>query len=934
VIGQFIGSYQILAELGRGGMGEVYRARDTKLDRDVAIKVLPESFAADADRVARFTREAKTLASLNHPNIAAIYGIEDNAIVMELVEGEDLSEMIRSSEAGSLDPANTPGLKTRPPSGGIPLTDAIAIARQIADALEAAHEQGIVHRDLKPQNIKVRDDGTVKVLDFGLARTLDPGPGTLDPSHSPTMTARATQMGMIIGTAAYMAPEQARGKAVDRRADIWAYGVVLYEMLTGRRCFPGEEISDVLAAVLRQDIDWAALPASTPGRLRRLLQRCLDRDPKQRLRDIGEARVELATIDAGGGAAEATPDVSTSSPAKASVLPWALVAALFIVVLGGLWTWAPWRTPPALTPRTLLAGIGAEASMFTTTGAQAVLSPDGKTMVFAARLSGQLSQLFVRKLNQLQARPLAGTEGAYTPFFSPDGQWVAFFAADKLKKISVTGGAATALCEVVQARGGTWAEDDTIIFTPSTGPGIRLVRVPASGGTPAVFGQFSEGATTQRWPQALPGGKAVLYTENNGLSTFDGANLVVAPLDGGTPKVIVRGAYHGRFVASGLGSPKRTGEGGHLLYMANGTLFAAPFSLDRLEITGPAVPAFESVAASPGLGGASFSVSDEGTLIFVPGAAVMPTQPMNWIARDGKTSMLRDAKTGWRSPRFSPDGQRLAMAITDGKQTDIWVYEWARDTMTQLTFDPAGDQNPVWSPDGTHIVFDSDRAQAGVNNLYIINADGSGKPRRLTESPNIQWPASWHPNGKWLAYAEMRTGTSRDLMAVPMAFTTERGWTPGPPEALLATPAIEVLPMFSPDGRWLAYVVNASGGTDVYVRSFPDRGGQWRVSTEGGTYPAWSLTSPELLFISPDQGMVMAAPYSVSGDAFRVDRPKAWTPTGVAMAASFVGSYALHPDGTRIAARAADRTGAATEDKVVFVLNLFDYLRAIAPVKK
>ena len=921
--GTRLGPYEITGAIGAGGMGEVFRARDTKLNRDVAIKVLPAAFADDPERLARFTREAQTLASLNHPNIATIHGIEElpaangsgagsRALVMELVEGEDLS--------------------THMARGPIPVAEALPIARQIAEALEAAHEQGIVHRDLKPANIKVRSDGTVKVLDFGLAKAMDPaGASSSNPnvSHSPTLTHQGTSAGMIIGTAAYMAPEQAKGKAVDKRADIWAFGVVLYEMLSGKRAFKGEDVSETLAAVLMTSPSMDAVPATTPPRLKRLIERCLDRDLKSRLRDIGEARVKIARIETGAPdtTSSATP-ASAAAPGNSSRLPWALAAALLIVVLGGLSAWAPWRTPAPQTPRTLLAAIGAEASMFTTTGAQAVLSPDGKTLVFAARPAAQPPQLFVRKLDQLQATPIAGTEGAYTPFFSPDGKWVAFFAGDKLKKISVTGGAAIALCDVVQARGGTWAEDDTIIFTPNTGPGIRLMRVSAAGGTPAVFGQFGQGATTQRWPQAIPGGKAVLYTENNVASSFDASSLVVAPLDGGPPKVIMRGGYHGRYVASG-----------HILFMANGTLFAAPFSLDRLETTGPAAPAFEGVSANPGLGGASFSASDEGSLIFVPGAAVTPTQPLNWITRDGKTSVLRDPKAVWRSPRFSPDGQRLAMNIGDSKQQDIWVYEWAHDTMTQLTFDPANDQEPAWSPDGKHIVFESDRAQAGVFNLYIIKADGSGKPRRLTDSPNVQSSGSWHPSGKWLAYAETRPGAREDLMALPMTRTGPDVWTPGTPEVLLSTPSSESLPMFSPDGRFLAYVVREPGSANVFVRPFPDTGGTWRVSSEGGTFPVWSLTSPELLFVSPDQGLVMAATYSVSGGSFRTERPRPWLPAGVSIAfpggnSTGFGTYALHPDGKRIAARAVAATGGAGQDKVVFVSNLFDYLRAIAPVKK
>ena len=538
--GARLGPYEIVSAIGAGGMGEVYRAKDTKLNRDVAIKVLPESFALDADRVARFTREAQVLASLNHPNIAAIYGIEEQgatrALVMELVEGEDLSAHIAR--------------------GAMPLVESLPIAKQIADALEAAHEQGIVHRDLKPANVKVRADGTVKVLDFGLAKAMDPSGGSsAEAMNSPTLTARATQMGMIIGTAAYMAPEQARGRAVDRRADIWAFGVVLYEMLSGQRCFEGEDISITLASVLKEDVKWHALPADLPAPLQRLLRRCLEKDPKRRLSWIGEARL---TLD---DPASLSSDVASPSSAIAfaappaplwrRALPWAFGVAGLGAAAIALVLWAPWPTAPVPAPPRLQANKRADPSM-QLVGAAAILSPDGTTMVFVAQSASQPKQLFVRKLDQLLAAPLAGTEDADSPFFSPSGEWIAFFSGGKLKKVSVTGGAAVPLCDAPNGRGGTWAEDDTIIFSPNSTQPIKLLRVSASGGTPAVFGTFGEGATTQRWPQALPGGKAVLYTEHNAGSAFDGANLVVAPLAGGSPKIVVRGGYYGRYVPSGL----------------------------------------------------------------------------------------------------------------------------------------------------------------------------------------------------------------------------------------------------------------------------------------------------------------------------------------------------------------------------------------------
>ena len=921
--GTRVGVYEVVASIGEGGMGQVFRARDTKLDRDVAIKILPEAFAHDADRLARFQREAKTLASLNHLNIAGIYGLEESggvtALVMELVEGDDLSQRIAR--------------------GAIPLDEALPIAKQIAEALEAAHEQGIVHRDLKPGNVKVRPDGIAKVLDFGLAKATEPV-RAISPSHSqsPTITTPAmTQAGIILGTAAYMSPEQARGRPVDKRGDIWAFGVVFYEMLTGRRAFEGDDISITLASVLKEDVKWQALPADLPASLRRLLRRCLEKDPRRRLSAMGDARLELD--DAGSptdreGAHAPTPAVAAVVPLWRRALPWAVAGVSGVALISSLVVWSPWRSAPVPAPRTLLASIGADASLATDLGASAILSPDGTTLAFVARQQAGQTRLFVRKLDQLQAAALAGTEGANSPFFSPDGQWLAFFAGGKLKKVSVTGGAAVNLCDAAVGLGGTWTGDDTIIFVPGSPPGLKLMRVSAAGGAPAVFGTLSSGAMAARWPQALPGDKGVLYTEHSLTSNFDGANLVVAPLSGGTPKVVVRGGYYGRYAPSGLGSPKRAErEGGHLIYMRQNTLFAVHFDLDRVETIGQAVPAIEGVAANAiEGGGAQLASSSEGTLVYVPGVSATTPNPMDWMTREGKMSVLRATKAEWANPRFSPDGQKLAVDISDGKQRDIWVYEWARDTLTQLTFDSGQDSSPVWTPDGRRIAFSSDRATTGIPNLYWVNADGTGDVTRLTDSSEGHFAWSWHPSGKFLAFLAPRgAATVVDLMILPMEGDAARGWKPGKPTIFLGTAANELFPTFSPDGRWIAYVSNeASRINEVYVRPFPGPGGTWRVSTEGGTYPRWSTTTRELLFLNRSSpAKVMFAAYTVVGDSFRADKPQMWSPTSVLGAGVGNSAYDLHPDGQRLAGLAAQ--SGVVQDKVVFVFNFFDYLRRIAP---
>ena len=915
--GSRLGVYEVTAPIGEGGMGQVWRATDTTLGRQVAIKILPDAFASDPERLARFEREAKTLASLNHPHIAAIYGFEKSsgmhALVMELVDGEDLSQRIAR--------------------GAIPLDEALPIAKQIAEALEAAHEQGIIHRDLKPANIKVRSDGTVKVLDFGLAKAMDPtAASSAEAINSPTLSIHATQAGIILGTAAYMSPEQASGKPVDKRADVWSFGVVLMEMLTGQRLFDGETVSHTLADVLRGPIDFAGLPAGTPRAIRDLLRRCLHRDVKKRLRDMGEARIAIEDA-LGGGAPEEASSVALPAPAGqrsvlARVLPWSLVAALTVALVAGLVAWAPWRSAPVPAARKLLASIGADASLAIVRGASAILSPDGTTLAFAAQQAGQ-TRLFVRKLDQLQAAVLAGTESAENPFFSPNGQWIAFFASGKLKKVAVTGGAAISLCDAPAGRGGTWTDDDTIIFAPTnTG---TLMRVSAAGGTPAAFGTLGQGAVSQRWPQVLPGGTAVLYTEHSMPTNWEAANLVVAPLSGlpaeasakvgGTPKVVVRGGYYGRYVSSG-----------HLIYVQQSTLFAVPFDRDRLETVGQAVPALEGVAATMTAGGAQLAVSAEGTLAYVPGAASTDARPLDWLTRDSKTTPLRATKADWANPRFSPDGQKLALEIFDGKQREIWVYEWARDTLTQLTFDPGEDRIPVWTPDGRRIVFASDRRKSGITNLYWVNADGTGDVTRLTDSPESHTPGSWHPSGKFLAFHANRAGTGNDLTILPMEGDAARGWTPGTPTVFLGTPANESWPVFSPDGRWIAHSSNETSLSDVYVRPFPGPGGKWRVSTAGGAHPRWSATTHELLFRLPQaSGPLMTAPYAVVGESFRADTPRVWSPTILEGTIASNAGYAPHPDGKRIVAAAGQESDDAVLDQVVFVFNFADYLRTIAP---
>jgi serine/threonine-protein kinase len=880
-------------------MGQVYRATDTTLSRQVAIKILPDAFAAHPERVARFEREAKTLASLNHPNIASIYGFEKSggayALVMELVEGDDLSQRIAK--------------------GAIPLDEALPIAKQIADALEAAQEQGIIHRDLKPANIKLRSDGTVKVLDFGLAKAMEPAAGSSPSlSMSPTITTPAmTRAGMILGTAAYMSPEQARGKTVDKRADIWAFGCVVYEMLTGQRAFKGEEISDVLAAVLRQDVDWSVLPAA-PARLRRLLVRCLDRDPRTRLRDIGEARVEIDKTLAGVGddaaAPQTTGTAAQSAPASTRTLPWAVAAALVVVAAVMAFGW--WRsTRPveqALRPLVRLdVDLGPDVSLGSVAGANEIISPDGTRIVYVSK-----NRLFTRRLDQPNATELARTQGALAPFFSPDGQWIAFFAGTKLQKISVDGGSAIILCDAPLGRGGSWNEDGNIIAALSGTAGLS--RIPSAGGPPTPVTDLQNGELTHRWPQILPRGKAVLFTAHTATNGFDRANIEVMSLADHSRKTLVRGGTYSRYLPSG-----------HLVYVNRGTLFAVPFDADRLEVHGTPAPVLDQIGYNAQLGSAQLDFSQTGTLIYRSGGAGGGLLTVAWLDGAGKVQPLLAKPGAYVNPSLSPDGQRLAVEVVEGSGTDIWVYDWQRDTMTRLTFTGTAD-GAVWSPDGRYIAF-----LAVGEGLSVIRSDGSGKPQPLTQSKNRQLPRSFAPDGKRLVFFEPASGTGNDLWTVPLE-SDNAGLRAGKPEVFLQTQTNALA--FSSDGRWMAYASNESGTDQVYVRAFPDTGGKWQISNSGGTWPMWSRNGRELFFETLDNH-VMVATYAVKGDSFAADKPRMWSEKQLGTSGGRK-NVDLAPDGKRIATLMLVETeeGQKAQSHVIFLENFVDDVRRKVPVRK
>ena len=895
VAGTSIAQYRVTELIGAGGMGEVYRATDAALDRDVAIKILPEAFAQDADRLARFEREAKTLAAFNHSHIAAVYGLEKwqgtCALVMELVDGLTLAERIAQ--------------------GPIPLDEALAIALPLTEALEAAHERGIVHRDFKPANIKIRTDGTVKVLDFGLAKAFEP-PAAATGSHSPTITTPAmTQAGVILGTAAYMSPEQARGTPVDKRADVWAFGVVFYEMLAGRRLFDEPSVSDTSAAVLKGTLTLDALPRDTPSSIVRLVGRCLTRDWRRRLRDIGEARIAIEDAMAHPDAAAASDAAEHGRPSRwLRLLPWAIAVAA--LVAAAVTMWAPWRTAPAPGPATrLTAEPGAQITLALGGNSETVLlSPNGRLLVLVGSpRSGDRSRLYLRPLDQLSAAPVPGTEGARNPFFSPDSRWIGFFADGKLKKIPVCGGAPVAVADAPDDRGGSWADNGWIAFSPRSGE-LPLYRVSADGGTAEPLTTLERGDITHRWPQVLPGGAAVLYTASKATGDYEEADIVVRSIGTGQTRIVHHGGYHARYL------PTR-----HLIYVSQGTLFAVPFDVERFEITGQASPVLSGFVTTPGTAAAQVAFSQDGTLVYVPGANARDLSSLAWLGRDGSTKPLRGEPADYRpSFRFSPDGDRLALTIAS-QRPDIWIFEWGREVLSRLTSNQSLDVDPLWTPDGRRITFRS--ARDGVDNLYWQPADGDGEPQRLTVSKIPQFPTSWHPSGKVLAYYEFGQDTGADIWMLPVEGDERSGWKPGKATVFLARRGDESDAMFSPDGRWLAYRSEESGEDQVYVTAFPGPGARTRISTAGGKTPRWSRNGKELFFASTDQ-QIMVVTYTVEGDTFRAGKPVVW-------AKGTFASFDLHPDGRVAIMTPMESTSPATAGRLSFALNFFDEIRRTVP---
>jgi eukaryotic-like serine/threonine-protein kinase len=881
--GRSVGPYRLASRVGAGGSGEVYLARDTRLDRDVALKVLPETLAADAERIGRFRREAQLLASLNHPNIAAIYGFEEggaiHALVLELVEGPTLADRIAQ--------------------GPLPLDEALPIARQIVEAVEAAHARGIIHRDLKPANIKLRPDGTVKVLDFGLAKALESGPRSTSSGPTP----QATTIGLILGTPSYMSPEQARGKVADKRADVWAFGCLLYEMLSGRRPFAGDNTAEVLAQILTHEPDFNLLPATTPAAIRRLLRRCLEKDISRRLPDIGVARIE---IDDAIAAPHVVAEPTSRVPARYA-LPWIGAALLLIAAVGG--TLAYLRSSSIQPNPPVRASIALAEPL--DLGVQQVafaLSPDGSRIVYRTSADGPLRS---RLLSEASSAVIPGTEGALIPFFSPDGKWLAFFVGNALKKVAFDGGAVATIARLpisagAQAfRGASWGDDGTIAFASSTVAGLFGVADRGGEARPLTTLDPKANEAAHRWPHFLPGGKAILYTvKATNLQSFDDAPIIVRSLETGEHRAVAQGAS-AHYLPTG-----------HLVYARRGALYAVRFDATRLAVSGRPVKVADTIITHPETGAAQVAISQTGTLVYAAGGSRTAERQLLWVDRSGAPRAASERTASFWRPRISPDGKRVAVTI-DAPFSKLWVLDAERGTFTRASDVPGDQDRATWMPDGSHMTFAADSTYSGAIRLYSERIGATGGAALLFESARLPAPLSWSPDGRSLLYGEFAAATGEDVWVFSAA---DRKSTP-----LLQSPAHEFSARFSPDGRWVAYASDQSGRAEVYVRPFRGAGTRHQVSLDGGIDPVWSADGRELFFTNGNT--LYAAPVTlgeefVSGAAQRLfSGPYAFGETPM--------NYDAAPDGQHFVVPRT-RTEPAPR-QLELVLNWFEEVKRLAP---
>jgi Tol biopolymer transport system component len=809
--GSTLGAYTILAPIGSGAMGEVWRARDTRLGREVAIKVLPEHFADDEERLKRFEREAKTLATLNHPNVAQIFGVDQIGdtcfLVLELVPGESLEERLAR--------------------GPLPLDEALETCRQIAEGLEAAHESGVIHRDLKPANIRLTPDGKVKVLDFGLAK-----PMAVSGETRATDSVLSTEAGRLLGTPTYMAPEQARGKTIDRRIDVWAFGCVLYECLTAKRAFDGETLSDVLSSVLRSDVELDGLPAATPASVRELLRRCLTKEPRQRLRDIGDARLVLERADL---VAERASIVGRASP-RGRALPWSLCALLALLLALVSFQAFGGRSPvaaPVLPRGAVHASLGLPAGdeVGMVNEMPLAISPDGAHVVYVGQRD-ERTQLYLRPLGVAEPTPIAGTASAKSPFFSPDGRWVGFFANDKLKRVTIGGTALQVLADAPAARGGCWGTDDALYFAPTNVSSIW--KVPAAGGTATEVTRVdrASGEISHRWPQLLPDGKTLLFSVWTGPGS-DERQIVRQTLG-------ADGAHH---VLLPGGDAPRFSSSGHLAFGSMDELFALPWTPAELGLEGRVPIALPERPRLDGEGASAFALSTTGTLVYLRGDPARRALRVVWVDRDGAVEPLPLPERDYHSVAISPDGSQAIVQIEEGT-VGLWLHDFARRTLTPFATGAGSSQAPLWSPDGERVFYRGTRA--GFRNLYSKAADGTGEEERLTAKADVvQTPTSVSPDGKWLVFNEEGGGSSDRVWCLPLGDEADAG-----ADARILAEGSDG--QIAPDGEWIAYQSLVSGRFEIYLQPFPGPGPRQPVSTGGGRWPRWSRDGRELYFTTAD----------------------------------------------------------------------------------
>ena len=902
--GRRLGPYEILSSIGAGGMGEVYRARDTRLDRVVAIKVLPTHLADRSELRERFEREARTIASLNHPHICTLFDIGQqdgiDYLVMEYLEGETLAHRLQK--------------------GALPLEQVLHYAIEISDALDKAHRKGVTHRDLKPGNIMLTKSGS-KLLDFGLAKLKqEAAPANVQLSELPTASDPLTAKGSIVGTLQYMAPEQLEGKEVDARTDIFAFGAVVYEMATGKRAFEGKSQASLIAAILeREPPAMSSLQPMTPPALDRVVKRCLAKDRDDRWQTTRDLEVELKWAAEAGSHVGLAPTAATKGFRTFGwrTLILSVGALLLVAAFTGIsvWNLKPSLTQPVsrlvvtLPPGQQLAGLD--------NGPAVAISPDGTHLAYVARQGGT-QQLYLRSMDSLEGKAIPGTEGAVDPFFSPDGQWIGFFAGAKLKKISVNGGAALTLGDAAYSGGASWGSQGMIAFTPSAISALQ--QLPETGGTPQPLTHLDGAQRSHRWPDLLPGGKAVLFAAGPTAVTFTNAQVAVQSLNTGERRNLIQAGMYPRYASSG-----------HLVYAQGGSLMGVPFDSQRLEVTGTAIPVVEGVLQSPVTGAAQYTISATGSLAYVPGGVQAMQLSLVWVSRNGEEQRLAAPGHAYFQPRISPDGRRVAVGITES-ESQVWLYDLSRDTLTRFTFEGNYNPVPVWTPDGKRITFESNKE--GVPNLFWQLADGSGGLERLNTSENIQIPCSWSPDGKLLAFMGVNSTTGLDIWVLRMGDTAPgSGQVPSATsgqvrkaQPFLQTPFNEGAADFSPDGRWLAYISDESGRYEVYVQPYPGPGGKWQISTEGGTEPAWNRNGRELFYRSGDKMMAVEV---TTQPAFAAGKPRMlfegrYQPSPVQST-----NYDVSPDGQRFLMLKPTEQAAPTQINVV--LNWFEELKRKVP---